>query len=135
MVNKGGATSKCTKATVAAATEYLDECAAQEKVPTTSGLAGACDCHRVTLHTWANIDRNGFRNILERCNRMQEEVLLQKGLTSEFNSAIVKLMLGKHGYHDTSKLGVTGADGGPIKTENKTWTVNVVKPDAKFTDS
>jgi hypothetical protein len=50
--------------------------------------------------------------------------LIAKGLSGDFNSAIAKLVLGKHGYHD--RVESTGADGGPI--QNK-WTIEIV--DAK----
>ena len=45
--------------------------------------------------------------------------------------------LGKQwlGQTDKSDYSVHGPGGGPIKTENKNWTINVVKPDAKPTDT
>ena len=45
--------------------------------------------------------------------------------------------LGKQwlGQEDKRDVSLHGADGGAIKTENKHWTINVVKPDAKPTDT
>ena len=35
---------------------------------------------------------------------LQRLVLLNKGLTGEFNSNITKLVLGKHGFHDKREV-------------------------------
>lgn len=56
---------------------------------------------RSTIYRWTREPgKEEFRDMLERILGAQELVLWNKGLTGEFNPAITKLLLGKHGYHD-----------------------------------
>jgi len=41
------------------------------------------------------------------------------------NATICKLILGRHGYHETSKQELSGVDGGAIKTDNA-WKIEFV---------
>jgi len=68
-------------------------------VPSVVGLAGAIDVSRSTLYKWGE-ENDEFSDILDRINEDQERKLLSGGLGGDFNSNIVKLMLGKHGYSD-----------------------------------
>ena len=131
---KTGRPTKCTPEALAAAEKYLANCEKKGIVTTVPDLARAVGIARSRVYVWAEQDRGGFEDILERCNRAQESALIHKGLSGEYNSNIVKLMLGKHGYHSESKMGLTGGDGGPIKTENK-WIVEGVRPNATPPDS
>ncbi len=51
-----------------------------------------------------------FADLLDEILATQERALINKGLTGQFNSNIVKLMLAKHGYCDRvkSETDVTG---------------------------
>jgi hypothetical protein len=91
-------------------------------IPSHLGLCEALSITKSTLYKWAGEEgKEDFSDILATCNAKQHNILISKGLTGDFNSAIAKLVLGKHGYHD--RVESTGADGGPI--HNK-WTIEVV---------
>jgi len=81
---------------------YLDNYAEYgHKIPSSAGLALVLGLSRETLRLWSkDEDKKEFSGILDRINKKQECVLLDNGLTGKFNSAITKLVLGKHGYHD-----------------------------------
>jgi len=66
-----------------------------------------------------------FSAILEKCNMMQHQKLINNGLNGQFNSAIVKLALGKHGYHDKQHTELSGVDGKPIEIDT-VWEVKVI---------
>ena len=94
---------------------YIDE---NQVVPTQSTLSSLLGISRTTLIQWGRDGIGGFPYILERCNAKQEAILVNKGLTGEFNSNITKLMLGKHGYHDRQETELTVA--GQIETITRT---------------
>jgi len=83
-------------------------------VPSIASLARRLGVRRETLHVWSKQEgKEEFSNILEDLLAKQEELLLNKGLTTEFNSNIVKLALGKHGYKNVQSNEYSGS----IKTE------------------
>lgn len=98
-------------------------------IPSIAGLACAIDIGRRTIHTWANEDDKAeFQHILDKISLKQEKLLVTNGLSGEFNSAITKLVLGKHGYHEKVDNTLAGPDGGPVRTESKTLGVVGVTP-------
>ncbi len=97
---------------------YKDE---GDVIPSIAGMAIALGVGRRTLHDWGAVKDSEFSRILDKCNALQERVSLNGGLSGDMNATIVKLLLGKHGYHDSAKTDVTS--GG--KTINN-WTVNPV---------
>ena len=42
---------------------------------------------------------------------MQQLTLINGGLNNTFNSAITKLVLGKHGFHDKMEQDISSSDG------------------------
>ncbi len=73
-------------------------------VPSVAGLAVYLEIARCTIYAWAKeADKKAFSDILETILAMQEQISLAKGLSGEFNSTIVKLLLGKHGYSDRAE--------------------------------
>lgn len=73
--------------------------------PSDIGLADVLDICAKTLYNWANDESKiEFSQILEKIERKQQLVAWQKGLTGQYNSNLVKLLLGKHGYHDKSDV-------------------------------
>jgi len=93
-------------------------------IPSAAGLACVLEIGRRTLHDWAvQADKAEFSRILDKIQATQERVLLTNGLSGEFNSAIVKLALGKHGYSEKQQTELTGPDGGPLKAEIATTFV------------
>lgn len=73
-------------------------------VPSVAGLSVHLGKSRSTLYAWAKeADKKEFSDILEAILAKQEQISLAKGLNGEFNSTIVKLLLGKHGYSDKAE--------------------------------
>lgn len=94
-------------------THYSDEIARKSReylsiyetlgdaVPSVAGLSLYIDRARSTIYQWAaNTNNKEFADILDKINATQENVALSKGLRGDYNSQIVKLLLGKHGYSD-----------------------------------
>lgn len=75
----------------------------QDVIPSIVGLASVLDVHRSLLYVWEK-EYPEFLDILEAIKREQQKVLLNKGLSGDFNSNITKLVLGKHGYHDKQDI-------------------------------
>lgn len=85
-------------------------------VPSVAGLACYLRISRSTAQEYAkeNVD---FSGTLEAIKTLQENKLINKGLTGDFNSTIVKLMLSNHGYSEKISNELTGKDGASIKVE------------------
>jgi hypothetical protein len=98
------------------AKEYLDNYESHgDMIPSNEGLCDVIDINRSTLYRWRDEEgKEEFKDILDAINRRQQRVLINKGLSNDFNSAITKLVLGKHGYHDKQQQEISGPDGGPI---------------------
>ena len=76
-----------------------------DAVPSQGGLSSELDIARSKLKKWGKEPgKEEFSAILAKIKMKQERVLLNKGLLGEFNSNIVKLMLGKHGYSNRAKI-------------------------------
>ena len=100
-----GRPTKYSQEIVDKAQHYLDNYEEYEEViPSAVGLALVLNIRRSTLYEWAKAeDKKAFTDILDNINKRQEQVLLNNGLNSKFNSNITKLVLGKHGYHDRAQ--------------------------------
>jgi len=100
--------TKWTKELEAQAYEYIKNYKDHEHmIPSIEGLAMVLDLHRDTLYDWAKQDDKEFSDILGRLLNAQSFWLVQNGLNNTFNSAITKLVLGKHGYHDKMDQDIT----------------------------
>lgn len=120
----GGRPSKLTPEVVEKSHDYLQNFEKYgDVVPSIVGLAVVLDVVEATLYNWDTEDHPEFLGMLSKIKSKQQQVLISKGLLGDFNSTITKLILAKHGYHE--RVEQTGADGGPIKTDN-TWTIKVV---------
>lgn len=96
--------------------EHFEECG--DVIPSTCGLARYLGVDRSQVFRWSKLDsRKDFRNILDIIQTKQEVVLMNKGLTGDFNANIAKLALGKHGYSDKADNTHCGPNGGPIETK------------------
>lgn len=92
-------------------------------IPSIVGLSLVLDVCRDTIHTWVKEEgKEKFSYILGMIKAKQEQVLIKKGLTSEFNSNIVKLALGKHGYSDKQDTRLSDPDG-----KGLAWTINIIE--------
>lgn len=87
--------------------------------PSVVGLCSYINRSRSTVYKWAQEEgKEDFSDILSRINETQELVAWARGLKGDYNATLVKLLLGKHGYHERSEL--TGAEGGPVQYTNMT---------------
>lgn len=94
--------------------------------PSDIGLADVLEISTTTLYDWAkHEDKEEFSDILDQINRKQQLVAWNKGLRGDYNPTLVKLLLGKHGYHDKQDGTLSAPGGGPIQTDN-TWRIEVV---------
>jgi len=109
---------------VAKAWEYLDNYLEHDDlIPSAVGLAVALNVDESTIYAWAKDEDKEFSKILGACKAKQQKVLLKGGLSGEMNSAIVKLVLGKHGYHDKQDNTHAGTDGGPVQIQEIARTI------------
>ena len=69
------------------------------KIPTIGGLALAINCARSTLYDWA-AKYPEFSYIMEQLGANQENGLINKGLSGDYNPTISKVILTKHGYRE-----------------------------------
>lgn len=85
---------------------YLDNFAENDDViPSIEGLSEYLEISRTCIYDWkTHDDKAAFSYILEKILVKQGRILINSGLKGEFNAAIAKLALGKHGYHETHDL-------------------------------
>jgi len=89
--------------TVATAKDYLHmhQTLFGDLVPSISGLAHALGVARNTIYKWRRDESKAdFDAVCELILSRQEQLLLNGGLSGQFNSNIAKLMLAKHDYSD-----------------------------------
>lgn len=112
-MGKPGRPTKYCDALLEAAEAYLENYeAAGDLVPSVVGLALAIGIDKSTCYEWAkHEDKARFSDILTRVEAIQEQQLLRGGLGNEFNPAITKMMLTKHGYSDKIEQSHTSPDG------------------------
>lgn len=118
---------------LAKAKEYITVYEAQgDMIPSVEGLAAYIERARSTLYDWASQDDKAeFSDILSEINETQKRVLVNKGLSNDFNSNITKLVLGKHGLSDKTEQEISGPDKGPIQT---TSVINFIPVSRKDKD-
>jgi hypothetical protein len=104
---------------LAKAEDYIENC--PDIIPTVVGLCLHIGIAKSTAYDWAIDENKEFSDILAYVGELQEKKLIVGGLTNEFNSAITKMMLTKHGYTDKTETDIT-TKGKSINT----WTVNPV---------
>lgn len=102
--------SKYTPEILENAEDYLNNHESYgDVVPSDAGLANHLGITRSTLYEWASHnDKQAFSDTLDRIAIRQHSLLVSKGLTSEFNAAITKLMLHNHGYSDRQQTEHSG---------------------------
>lgn len=76
-------------------------------IPSIAGLAFALGVSRECVYEWGRVHPE-FSDILSAISTAQEMLLLDGGLTGDFNSTITKLMLTKHGYSDKQDTAISG---------------------------
>lgn len=77
------------------------------KLPTVAGLSLYLGVARSTIYKWAE-EHKEFSDTLDEIITAQEDALISKGLSGEYNQTIVKLMLSSnHNYKEKSETDVT----------------------------
>lgn len=80
-------------------------------VPTLVGLALHLDVATNTIYNWANENNPEFLRVFTRLEQMQHRALVNGGLSGDYNPAITKMMMTKHGYSDKVEQSHTSPDG------------------------
>ena len=105
MAHPGGRPTKYNDLTMEIAENYLKNYASYGHViPSHVGLSLVLGINSDTIYAWGKDPRKPeFSEMLTRILDLQHFVLVSKGLSGEYNSNIVKLVLTKHGYKDRSE--------------------------------
>lgn len=116
------------KETIDKAREYITGgfVGAGDEIPSAIGLADFLEVSTRTVYDWGE----KFSHILAECLAQQEKTLINKGLNGGFNSAITKLVLGKHGYHEKIDNTQAGPGGEPLflsPTERKARMASILE--------
>ncbi len=83
-----------------------------DAVPMVVGLCKVINRSKATIYNWAkDDDKPEFLDILSAIEEMQHVGLVNGGLKNQFNSAITKMMMTKHGYSDSIKQEISNPDG------------------------
>tara|TARA_R110000868_G_scaffold125265_1_gene330995 strand:- start:5989 stop:6351 length:363 start_codon:yes stop_codon:yes gene_type:complete len=79
-------------------------------VPSVVGLCAVLNRGKSTIYDWAQDPEKEFSDILSAIKEKQELVTFNRALRGDYNAAIAKLLLGKHGYHDKQDTMQTNVD-------------------------
>jgi len=114
--NKGGRPTIYCDEMIGQAKEYLETFDKDgDVIPTIEGLSLFLGISRAIIYIWEKeSDKQEFLDITKEIAQKQKSILINKGLTSEFNSAITKLMLGTHGISEKHYQEVAGVEGRPL---------------------
>lgn len=72
-------------------------------LPTIEGLALFLGISRSTLYLWQK-EHSQFSDIIETLQQKQASVLINNGLSGNYNPTIAKVLLTKHGYTDKQEI-------------------------------
>jgi hypothetical protein len=73
------------------------------KLPSVEGLALYLEVSRSTVYLWQKQHKE-FSDIIETLLQKQAQVLINKGLSGDYNPTIAKVLLTKHGYTDKQEI-------------------------------
>lgn len=108
-----GRPTKYNKSILEKANKYLTDYKNQElgkMIPSVEGLAIYLDVSTKTIYNWGN-EHSEFLHTLGNVNTRQKILLLDGGLSGDFNSNIAKLALGNHGFSEKTEQKMSGAVG------------------------
>lgn len=106
----GGRPTKYNEVMLETAERYLTDYSNEydHLIPSIVGLAEVLEVTAKTLYNWSNHPDNGeFLHMLDKIQQRQHRILIENGLTGDFNAAITKLALTKHGYSDKTEQDIT----------------------------
>lgn len=132
-VHPGGRPTKYNDTMPQRVEMYLEKCVADDVLPTHAGLAVFLKVCKATVENWAK-QYPEFLVSLGILNAIQEVTLVNRGLKSEYNSTICKLMLSSnHGYKERSD---TTSGDEPIKPQSVDFTklLDTLKKEKQETD-
>lgn len=72
-------------------------------VPSVAGLACFLGKSRQRMYEWAK-QSDEFHDTLNGISAVQEKLLVNGGLSGDFNATITKLMMANHGYSDKQEI-------------------------------
>lgn len=81
-----------------------------DKLPSRVGLCCYIGIHKSTSYEWEKIYPD-FSDSLRAIDALQEQTLLNNGVSGAFNSTITKLVLANHGYHEKKEVDHKSTDG------------------------
>ena len=113
-MTKTGRPTKYTDVMIAKAGDYLDSWDSDDDVviPSQEGLAVFLGVSLSCVEKWGQDEnKQAFLRVLDAIQAKQRLLLVNKGLSGDFNSNIAKLILSKHGYSDKQDLNHTSEDG------------------------
>lgn len=99
MANPVGRPTKYNKELQKQADDYLFKWSERDAVPSRVGLCCYLGISKQTSFEWERRHPQ-FLATLAAVETLQEYTAMNKGITGEFNSTIVKLVLANHGYSD-----------------------------------
>ena len=107
-----GCPSKLTNELIAKAKEYLygGYESVGDVIPSVAGLACYLAVSRKTVYNYGEQSEE-FLHTLDGIGAMQENKLINKGLSGEFNPTITKLMMANHGYSEKQEIDHQSSDG------------------------
>lgn len=121
MAHAGGRPTEYSEEILEKTREYIDSCEDEQiqlvkqsneqkgyemyenklkvKLPSIEGLSLFLKVSRQRIYDWEN-KFNEFRDIIEELRAKQAKVLLENGLSGDYNPTITKVILTKHGYRE-----------------------------------
>lgn len=139
MAHQGGRPSKYSNEMLTKAHEYLQQCVDEElefhktrgdktntyerklkvNLPSVEGLSIYLGVSRDTLYEWSK-EHQEFSDTLDEVLKLQKKVLIEKGLSGDYNPLISKLVLSaNHGMRDKTD----------VTSDGERLTINVIKFD------
>jgi hypothetical protein len=79
-------------------------------VPTVEGMACFVGCSRQNVYLWGN-DYPEVKELMDELITIQGFALVNGGLNKTFDSAVTRMLLGKHGYAEKSEVDHSSKDG------------------------
>ena len=106
--HKVGRPSKYNVAMQARADDYVANWSDRDNIPSRAGLCCWLGIARSTSFEW-ELEYPGFSDTVKAVEVLQEYILLNKGVTGEFNASVAKLLLNAHGYSERQAVDHTTA--------------------------
>lgn len=85
------------------ANDEIKEQKLKVNLPSIEGLALYLEISRSTLYLWQK-EHKDFSDIIEVLQQKQAQVLMNNGLSGNYNPTIAKVLLTKHGYTDKQEI-------------------------------